>query len=209
MNVLLYIKEAFKGLFGPKQVVAPPKRRRSLKQLKRSEDGSAVVEAAIGLPLLLSMIFGLLEVGNFLFVTAAVENAVLHASRFGVTGDTSDGSTREEQMREIIEKQTFGRVNMDTVNIETLVYEQFANIGQPEPYTDQNGSGDWDVGEPFNDVNGNGSWDDDMGSAGLGGGGDIVVYRITYNASSLTGILNWAHKSIDISATVAVRNEPY
>lgn len=177
--------------------------------LKSDESGSVLVETAVGLPVLLSTIFGILEIGNFIFVTAAVENAVLHASRFGVTGLTEDGSSRIDQVRAIIEKQTFGQVNMDTVEIETLVYEQFANIGEPEPFTDENNSGDWDEGEPYNDVNGNGSWDDDMGSEGLGGGGDIVVYRVNYTASSLTGVADWATKTINISSTVAVRNEPY
>ncbi len=177
--------------------------------LTSDETGSVLVETAVGLPVLLSTIFGILEIGNFVFVTAAVENAVLHASRFGVTGLTEDGSSRIEQVREIIKKNTFGQVNMDTVEIETLVYEQFANVGEPEPFTDQNGSGDWDTGEPFVDVNGNGNWDDDMGSEGLGGGGDIVLYRINYTASSLTGVADWATKKINISSTVAVRNEPY
>ncbi|MEX0299481.1 MAG: TadE/TadG family type IV pilus assembly protein [Kordiimonas sp.] len=185
------------------------KPRKPSNALASDETGSVLVETAVGLPVLLSTIFGILEIGNFVFVTAAVENAVLHASRFGVTGLTEDGSSRIEQVKEIIKEHTFGQVDMDTVEIETLVYEQFANIGEPEPFTDQNGSGDWDTGEPFVDVNGNGNWDDDMGSEGLGGGGDIVVYRIKYTASSLTGVADWATKQINISSTVAVRNEPY
>jgi len=177
--------------------------------LARNESGAALVEAALGLPILLSTIIGVLEVANFFFITAAVENAVLHASRFGLTGQTEEGSTREQQVRDVIEKQTFGRVDMDTIEIETLVYEQFADIGAPEPYTDENGSESWDNGEPYTDVNGNGAWDDDMSDVGLGGGGDIVLYRVTYNAQSLTGFGDWALREIGISATVAVRNEPY
>ena len=182
---------------------------KGLRKMWQSSEGSMVIEAALGLPILLTTIFGVLEVGHFLFISSAVENAVLHASRFGVTGGIEDGSTREEQLRDVIEEQTFGRVDMNTVNIETLVYQQFSDIGQPEPFTDQNSSGDWDVGEPYTDVNGNGNWDDDMGEAGLGSGGDIVVYSISYNADSLTGVADWATHSIDISATVAVRNEPF
>ena len=58
--------------------------------LTSDETGSVLVETAVGLPILLSTIFGILEIGNFVFVTAAVENAVLHASRFGVTGLTEE-----------------------------------------------------------------------------------------------------------------------
>jgi hypothetical protein len=98
---------------------------------------------------------------------------------------------------------------MDTVNIETLVYEQFADIGEEEPYSDENGSGTYDEGEPYSDVNGNGQWDDDMAVAGLGSSGDIVLYRVRYAAPSPTGVHDWAGKTINISATVAVRNEPF
>ena len=180
-----------------------------MRRFKRNQVGSAAVELAIGLPILLTVIVGILEVANFFFISAAVENAVLHASRFGVTGGTTDGVTREQRMRDIIEEQTFGRVDMDTVEIETLVYEQFADIGAAEPYTDTNGSENYDEGEDYVDVNGNGIWDDDISTAGLGGGGDIVLYRISYDATSLTGFGDWALRTINISATVAVRNEPY
>ena len=177
--------------------------------LARDESGSAAVELALGLPILLATIMGIFEVANFFFVSAAVENAVLHASRFGITGSTTDGVTREQRMRDIIAEQTFGRVDMDTVVIETLVYEQFADIGASEPYTDANSSETYDEGEEYVDVNGNGVWDDDISTAGLGGGGDIVLYRISYSANSITGFGDWAMRSINISATVAVRNEPY
>jgi len=177
--------------------------------LRANESGAALVEAALGLPILLSVIIGVLEVANFFFISAAVENAVLHASRFGITGAVADGSTRLQQVRDVIQQQTFGRVDMDTVVIETQVYQQFGDIGAPEPFTDENASGAWEDPEPYTDVNGNGGWDNDLSVAGLGGGGDIVLYRIIYNASSLTGFADWALRSIDISATVAVRNEPY
>lgn len=173
------------------------------------EDGAAAIEAALGLPILLTMIVGVLEITNIYFVSASLENSVLRASRFGITGSIDEGTTREEQVREIIATQTFGRVDMDAVEIETLVYEQFGDIGEPEPYTDQNESGSYEFGEPFTDVNGNGQWDDDMATAGLGEAGDIVLYRVRYAAPSITGLFDWATRQVNISATVAVRNEPY
>ena len=65
--------------------------------------------------------------------------------------------------------------------METLVYESFADIGEPEPFTDQDGNAGYNSGEPFVDVNGNGQWDEDMGEAGLGGPSDVVVYRLSYD----------------------------
>ena len=78
---------------------------------------------------------------------------------------------------------------MDTVELETLVYDSFEDIGKPEPLTDDNGNGTWDDGEAFIDVNGNGQWDADMGEAGLGGGGAVVVYRLTYPWGVVTPML--------------------
>ena len=183
--------------------------RNALGILKKDERGGALVEAALGLPILLTAMVGVFEIANFYFVSASVENAVLHASRFGITGGAEEGSTREDQVRTIIEEQTFGMVDMDTVVIETLVYEQFGDIGEPEPFTDDNDSGTYDEGEDFADVNGNGVWDDDMAIAGLGGAGDIVLYRINYEADSLTGFMDWAYRMLNVQATVAVRNEPF
>ncbi|MFC3052510.1 TadE/TadG family type IV pilus assembly protein [Kordiimonas pumila] len=182
---------------------------RKLHRIKRNEQGSVLIETALGLPILLITIIGVLEVANMLFVSIAVENAVLRASRFGITGSNGEAVSRIDQVRTIIEENTFGRVNMDTVDIQTLVYDQFSDIGEPEPYEDDNDSGTWDEGEAYTDVNGNGAWDADMGTEGLGGAGDIVLYRINYAANSLSGLTDWAGKSVNVSSTVAVRNEPY
>lgn len=180
-----------------------------IRRLWQDRAGASAVEAAIGLPMLLVLLIGVLEVSNLYFLSASIENAVLRASRFGITGATEAGVTREDQVRAIVAEQTFGQVDMDAVEIETLVYEQFGDIGEPEPFTDENGSGTYDEGEAFSDVNGNGVWDDDMAVAGLGDAGDIVLYRVRYNAPSLSGIMDWATKRVTISATVAVRNEPF
>lgn len=182
---------------------------RLYRKCRKDEKGGTLVEAALGLPILLATMIGVLEVSNFFFVTAAMENAVLHASRFGVTGGSEEGVSREARLLEVIEEQTFGWIKIDDVTVETLVYEQFADIGEEEPYSDANGSESYDPGEEYSDVNGNGQWDSDMAIAGLGDAGDIVFYRISYPAPSLTGFGDWLGKTINISATVAVRNEPF
>ena len=86
----------------------------------------------------------------------------------------------------------------------------FGNIGQPEPFHDIDLNGQYDVGEPFTDVNGNGQWDSDMGAAGLGGPGDVVVYRVEYPWAIMTPLLQAATgETITHKASIAVRNEPY
>ena len=99
---------------------------------------------------------------------------------------------------------------MSQVDLDTLVYSSFADIGKPEPFTDENGNGTWDAGEPLTDVNGNAQWDADMGKAGLGGPSDIVVYRLSYDWGLVTPMMRGVlGDSVHHVSSIAVRNEPY
>ena len=136
----------------------------------RDRRGSAAVEFALMAPVLILTITGIMEVSMVLAVSSLMEGGLRDAARFGITGYTPPGVTREEQIRNIIGKATVGLIDMNQANIQTLVYPSFGDIGQPEPWDDQNSNGTYDVGEPYTDINENGQWDPDMGAAGLGGG---------------------------------------
>ena len=113
-------------------------------------------------------------------------------------------------MLDIVEAKTYGLLDMDQLEMETLVYESFADIGQPEPFDDANGNGAYDGGEHFIDVNGNGPGTPDMGAAGLGGPSDVVVYRLTYDWGIITPFMQrLLGESIRHVSSVAVRNEPF
>lgn len=184
---------------------------RLLRRLCRQEGGATVVEFAFVIPLFLLILFGVIELAIVLFISSSIEAAVVEASRFGITGGTSTGGvSREERVLDIVEQKTYGFVDMDTVELDTLVYESFADIGQPEPFEDDNLNGAYDVGEPFTDVNGNGVWDSDMGLAGLGGPSDVVVYRIRYQWGLITPMMQRAiTETVSHVSSVAVRNEPF
>lgn len=175
----------------------------------RKQDGATTVEFAFAMPILIAFMIGIVEIANLLFLGVALENAVLHASRYGITGSEVDGVARVDRVRKIVEEQTFGRISPDALRIETLVFEQFSDIGREEPFADENGNGAYDAGEGFTDVNGNGVWDADVGTVGLGGAGDIVLYRVTHVAPSITGFMDWATQAVTLQSAVAVRNEPY
>jgi Flp pilus assembly pilin Flp len=178
----------------------------------RKDGASAMEFALIAMPLVITLI-GILEVAMILFVNVLLEGAVRDSARYGITGYTTGGLSREDRIRKIIKERTVGMVDMTKVKIETLIYQSFSDIGKPEPLTnDVNGNGRYDPGDGFADVNGNGKWDDDMGKAGVGGPGAVVVYRITYNWPLLTGLLAPVMGSagyIPLSVSTAVRNEPY
>ncbi|RMB12491.1 TadE/TadG family type IV pilus assembly protein [Eilatimonas milleporae] len=187
----------------------PTKRRTTKCCLAKCRRGSITVEVGVALPMLITALLGGTEVIHFFFLSSTIENAVLHASRYGITGTTEPGLTRQDRVRQIVAHQTFGRVDMDHLTIDILVYDRFDDIGRAEPFLDENDSGSYEEGEPFTDVNGNGRWDPDMARLGLGGGGDVVLYRVSYPAESLTGFFDWALTDVRLQAAVAVRNEPF
>lgn len=179
-------------------------------RLVRDTRGSTIVEFAIVFPVFILMLIGIIEIAVVIFIGSSIESAVLQASRFGITGGTSSGVSREQRVLDIVSDSTYGLVKMESVEIDTLVYGSFADIGKPEPFDDDNGSGAYDAGEPFSDVNGNGIWDPDMGAAGLGGPNDVVVYSVTYDWGIMTPIMQGIMgDSIRHVSSVAVRNEPY
>jgi hypothetical protein len=177
--------------------------------LRGDSSGGTVVEFAIVGGVFLSLVAGILEFSVAMFTSSVLESAVLLASRFGITGATSGEATREDLIRNIIADRTLGLVDLDSMEIDTRTYQNFGDIGQPEPFTDTNGNGSFDEGETFTDVNGNGQWDEDMGVAGLGGPGDVVLYEINYSTHSMTALLSSIVGTIHHRSTVAVRNEPY
>jgi hypothetical protein len=182
---------------------------RSLRTMVAANGGAAAVEFALVSGVLLLFLIGVFEYAFVMFVSGSLEAAVLTASRFGITGATEEGVTREDIIRDIILDRTLNLLPAEDLTIDTKVYQNFGQIGQPEPFTDSNGNGIREEGEAFTDVNGNGVWDDDMGAAGLGGPGDIVLYTVEYTGTSLTQLFEPIMGEIRYHAAVAVRNEPF
>ncbi len=175
-----------------------------------ADGGAAAIEFAFIAPIFLGMVGAIMEFSGIMFIQALLEGSAREASRYSITGFTEPGVTREEQITQIFAQNTHGLVDLDQLQVETLVYENFADVGQPEPFTDENANGAWDEGEPFSDVNGNGTWDEDMGAAGLGGPGDVVVYRMSYDWSIIIPMFRpFFGDAITLRSNIAVRNEPF
>ncbi|MBE7637858.1 hypothetical protein GUA87_13460 [Sneathiella sp. P13V-1] len=189
------------------------KRRLSLKifrRLRKEQDGTTAVEVALIAPVLIVILFGLIEMSIAMFVNTVIEGGLRDASRVGLTGLETDGISREQTIVNIVNDASLGLVDLKLTDISSKVYPSFGDIGMPEPYTDENGDGEYTAGEDFDDINGNGGWDNDMGVAGLGGPGEIVLYTIRYNWNFLSGELVPVLKGIiPLSASMVVRNEPF
>jgi len=187
--------------------------RRPLRRAFRDRRGASALEFAIGGPVLLLAMVAVMELGTVMFMNSALEGGIRDAARFGITGFVPAGTTREDAIRSIVAEHTYGMVDAAALDIQFTIYPSFGTIGAPEPYDDTApANGSYDQGENFQDINGNGQWDADMGAAGSGGPGDIVVYTVRYNWPLMTPVFTSfvaEGGTLPLEASVAVRNEPF
>lgn len=175
--------------------------------------GAAALELAFAVPVLFVAIAGVIEISMVMFVITLMEGGLREASRFGITGNVPAGITREQRILDLIAENTIGLIDTTNARINYKIYPSFGDVGKPEPFTDTApANGSYDAGEDFVDVNGNGKWDSDMGLAGLGGPGDVILYTVVADWSLLTPLiapLMGKDGVMQLEASVAVRNEPY
>jgi TadE-like protein len=174
------------------------------------DGGKAIIEFALVAPIFLGITLSILEFSGIMFVQTLLEGGAREASRYGLTGQTPEGISREAMILQIVSENSFGIIDVDELEMTTSVYGDFSDVGQPEPFTDENGNDAYDEGETYTDVNGNGGWDDDMGAAGLGGPGEVVVYEMTYDWPIM---IPWFEPffgdHVTLQANIGVRNEPF
>ena len=190
------------------------KLRRKLVQFFGDRTAATAVEFAVLAPVLFLAVIGIIELAVLLTVQVLLEGSVREASRFGITGYTPAGTTRDAQIRATIAQYTVGRVDMNNIVIVTRVFQSFGQIVRPEPCYKWLASGTCDTSSPqnYSDSNGNGHWDDGNGTNGSGGSGDIVLYTVHYRHQMMTGLMRrimGINGWVALEASVLVRNEPW
>jgi len=186
--------------------------RRRLLAAGECSRGAAMIEFALIAPALILVILGIIEMAMVMVVTTLMEGGLRQASRFGITGFIPDGETREEIVLQIVTDNTIGLIDVSDASLTSFVYPSFGDIGKPEPLEDDNENGVHDEGEFYVDVNGNSQWDPDMGTAGLGGPGEVVLYTLSAEWEFMTpfiGNLVSDNGKIPLTASMVIRNEPY
>lgn len=183
-------------------------------RLRSDVRGVTIVEFAMILPGMLTLICGAIEMGHMLFARVVLEGAVTEAARMATASLESGSAQRDAVMQASIRRSMsdFPIAPGQTIAITTTVYRDFSTAF-PETFTDTNGNGVWNTGEPFVDRNKNGVWDSAKPVAGsaLGGPGDVVSYTVRFPKQILFGFVGAAigYQSgvIPLSATTVVRNE--
>lgn len=178
--------------------------------LARDQRGIAAIEFAMAFPVVLMLILAAIEFGYVLFANSILEGAVREASRRGSTGYAPCDMDRQAYVLALVDREMMGFSDPEKRSITQTVYNNFKDI-EGEPFSDLNGNGYRDGSEPFSDVNGNATYDRNLGSAGLGNAGAVVIYDLEYELDSLSG---WfadmigVERGYTIGARATVRNEP-
>lgn len=180
--------------------------------ISRDENGSSLMEFALGAPVLATVMIASMEFGIIMLTNTLMESSLREAARFGITGQQVPGQSRLERIIEIIDERTLGLIDLSAADVDILVYPSFSDVGRGEDYVDGNANGAYDPGETFTDENSNGQWDADIGAVGSGESGDIVVYRLGYDWNTMTpfaGHFIGNDGVLHLKASIVVRNEPW
>ena len=183
-----------------------------LRSLRQAENGVTAIEFAIVAPVLLLLIFGIIEFALIMMVYNAMEGATAVSSRLGKTGYLAPGITRQQTILNAITDRAGSLIDPTKLTMTSKFYKEFDQINDPEPYIDANSNGSYNVGESYTDINGNGQWDPDMATSGYGSAGEVVVYAVTYPWPLSTPIVSelvGTHGTFMITTHAVVKNEAY
>lgn len=179
-----------------------------IRRARQDKRGVTAVEFGLIAPTFLILLLGVFDLGYTVYARAILDGAVQKAGRdsaleTGTNATATLDAKVKENLGPIAGNATFEYIRTN--------YRDFAKVGLPEDFSDDNDNAVRDAGECFTDENANGLWDDDLGKDGIGGARDVVLYtvRMTYPRKfPLYGLIGLDADTSIASATV-LRNQPY
>jgi hypothetical protein len=175
---------------------------RRLARLGPDASGVTVVEFGFVAPVFFALLMGIFEIGHMAYANAVLNGAVEKAARTA-TLEIGDTSAADEEVKQMISKVVPG-AEFKSIR---KSYFDFKDINRPEQWNDSNGNGDCDNDENFVDENGNGEWDADIGVAGNGTAGDVVLYKVTVAYEPLFPLPLVGKQ--ELTATAVKKNQPF
>lgn len=154
---------------------------RVLRRIRRESDGNATVEFALLLPALGLVLGVALEISAMLLAEGLMESAALKTARIASTGYMAEGKSREQTIQEYLARETFGVLSPVRVAFNSKAFGSYSEL-ESNP---------------------------DGGVAGFGGPNEVVRYSFSYPWEGLTPLLTGIIGTQTLTASVAVRNEPF
>jgi len=178
------------------------------RRLLFNKRGATVLEFALVIPVVCTLLAAGFELGYRAYLSAIVQGALLEASR-----RASIGNVTELQLESIIKARVATLSNASNVkDIKKESFYNFSNVGKPEKLTfDKNGNGTYDpLDDCYQDANNNGVYDY-QSTLGLGTADDIIRYTVTIeypNIMPVRKLFGWGAKQTIVASTV-LRNQPF
>ncbi len=175
-------------------------------RLLRDSSGAALVEFAIVAPVFLTLLLGVLDLGQMVYGKALLSGAVVEAAR-SATFETADTSVSDAKVKAMVQHI----LPNATISSTRKSYYDFPDVGRAEKWNDADKDGICDNGETYTDENANGVWDPDIGVAGNGGANDTVVYSVTatYSPAFPFPLLPKKWHDLKLQASTVKKNQPF
>ena len=180
-----------------------------LRRLYSDCSGATLIEFAIVAPVLLLMIMGLFDMAHMQYSRSVLHGAMQKAGR-----DLTLENANSQQVN--IDQRVTDQIRTvmppdATIELEKMSFFEFADVSEPEEFTDQNNDGICNNNEPYIDANENGSWDEDRGRDGIGGARDVVLYTATVTYPRLFPMYSMAGlpNTVRLEASTVLRNQPF
>jgi len=169
--------------------------------------GATIIEFAIVVPLFMTLLLGIMDIGQMVYGKSVLSGAVRRAARDSAleTRSTTEADARVlDAIRPVLPGVT--------IKTSRTSYFDFADIGRPEKWNDANTNSKCDNGEAFTDENRSGQWDEDIGQAGNeGSANDVVVYTVTASFEPVFKVPflpeHWAARTL--TSTAVTKNQPF
>jgi hypothetical protein len=180
--------------------------RRLLRRLRRQQQGIAATEFGLIAPVFFLLMLGIFDLAHMAYARSVFEGAVEKAAR--ESSLESGDIAAADQMVEDRVRPVIPNVVLTT---QRKSYFDFADISRPEQFNDGNGNDVCDNGESYVDENQSGDWEADIGVAGNGGSGDVVMYTVTATYTPVFKVPFMPHfwNNRTFRATAVKKNQPF
>jgi Flp pilus assembly protein TadG len=174
--------------------------------MTQDQRGVTSVEFALIAPVLLTLLFGVYDLGFTLYVNSMLQGSIQQAGR----NSTIEGATTAS-MDQIVTNAVRSIMPAATLSFTRKSYVSFSNVSTPEDFIDVNSNSVCDSGEAYTDSNGNSTWDADRGKTGNGGARDAVLYTVTVSYPrpfAMAGIAGFSN-TVTMTTQTVLRNQPF
>lgn len=176
------------------------------KHLLKDQSGSAVMEFGLVVTVFITMMLGMMDIGQAAYTQAVLNGAAQEVARAAAL-ETRDVALADAKLEKIVQRVAPGA----KLTPKRVSYYDFGDINRSESFRDTNGDGVCNNDENYDDENGNGQWDEDIGVEGNGNASDVVVYTVSAEYKPLFAIPFYddADSKRTLSATFVKKNQPF